>query len=267
LIGLERVRRRLTTAVFACLVLAGCPGTGGADGGTHDDAGPHEDAGDGVDGGADDDGGSPADAGEHDGGAPADGGPVDDGGSPTDGGNDDAGVVLYGFDIRTPTEVELPCDGGFCSGDTVPAPEVDYLCTLSYAPEAIEGYIYLTTRPEEYLDFLGFLYSVEAAYFSDGEVATPIAEAAYEWGGNHHNDYFDVTVEGVHFRYDHSSFGFGFRQCQPMDCLKILSDEGAVLVDGCEPDRTLPVACVQIPLEGPIPELVDTFMTCPGDPG
>jgi hypothetical protein len=88
-------------------------------------------------------------------------------------------------------------------------------------------------------------------------------DAAYDFGGNHHNDYFSITLSGVRYTWDHSSYGYGFRSCQPPDCLK--REEGTDYTDGCQPERTLPEACIEV--ANPLAELVDTFELCAGDPG
>lgn len=51
-----------------------------------------------------------------------------------------------------------------------------------------------------------------------------------------------------------------------MDCLQLLEGGGLVTEDGCTKERTLPVTCVQVADDGTVPELVDTFAPCPGDP-
>jgi hypothetical protein len=91
---------------------------------------------------------------------------------------------------------------------------------------------------------------------------TPLADVAYDAGGNHRNDYFSFTLEGVRYMYNHSSFGFGFRVCQPVDC--IVREADGVVTDGCQPERTLPEACIAV--SAPLPELVDNFAVCAGDP-
>ena len=71
----------------------------------------------------------------------------------------------------------------------------------------------------------------------------------------------DGKDEGSRFTWDHSTFGFGFRACQPPDCLRV--EEEDAFEDGCSPERTLPEICVAV--VDPVPPLVDTFAPCAGD--
>ena len=52
-----------------------------------------------------------------------------------------------------------------------------------------------------------------------------------------------------------------------MDCVQTYElGTGNLLEDGCTSDRTLPIACVRVLEDGTVPELIDTFEPCPGDP-
>jgi hypothetical protein len=92
-----------------------------------------------------------------------------------------------------------------------------------------------------------------------------VANLDYNWGGNHHNDSLEFDFGGRHFRGYHSSFGWGWRQCRPMDCLVVTTMTGDPVEDGCTCDRTVPLVCVQVLPDGTWPALVDTFEVCPGD--
>ena len=94
----------------------------------------------------------------------------------------------------------------------------------------------------------------------------PVASAAYDWGGNHHNDSLLFEWDGKNYRYYHSSLGFGWRKCQPMDCMQIRDAQGTMLEDGCTKDRTLPIVCRQVQPDGTWEALTDTFAPCQGDP-
>ena len=74
-----------------------------------------------------------------------------------------------------------------------------------------------------------------------------------------------MGIDGTSYRYYHSSFGFGWRRCQPMDCVQELRSDG-VVDDGCTPARTRPIVCVEIAEDGTEPALLDTFEKCLGDP-
>lgn len=169
----------------------------------------------------------------------------------------------YGFTMRMPRHHDIPCTGMFCPSPTIGAEDVDYVCDLRFG--TLNHYVYVQARPMSFLDFMGFLYEVDAAYLSDGTTVTQVS-ATYSWGGGHHNDSLTVDVGTYVVRYDHSSFGFGFRQCQPMDCLVIYEPgPGAEVQNGCRRDRSVPAICKPVAADGTVPPLVDTFMRCPGD--
>ncbi|MCA9542475.1 MAG: hypothetical protein KC620_26440 [Myxococcales bacterium] len=172
-------------------------------------------------------------------------------------------VDEHGFRVRVPQHREVPCDDQFfCPGPTTELDDIDHICTLDHA--TAQGIIYVQARPTG-VDDLGPVYSVDGAWISRGGVVSPIT-AAYSFGGRHANDEMTVEVSDAHFRYFHSSFGFGFRRCQPMDCLQVLDAAGAVTEDGCTAERTLPIVCRQVDAMGHVDALDDTFERCPGDP-
>ena len=106
-------------------------------------------------------------------------------------------------------------------------------------------------------------YEVVAQIMIDGNIE-PLPGAAYDYGGNHNNDLVEFTYEGKTYRYHHSSFGFGWRSCQPMDCAQIT--EGDVMDDGCTCDRTHPIVSSPIQQDGTYDPLdVDNFAVCLGD--
>jgi len=73
----------------------------------------------------------------------------------------------------------------------------------------------------------------------------------YDHGGNHLNNTVEFALDGQHYRYAHSSIGFGGRSCQPMDCLQVLEADGTTLVEvGCAVDQTHPVASVRVRAAG-----------------
>ena len=128
----------------------------------------------------------------------------------------------------------------------------------------MQGYIYVQTTPIDINQFCTPILSVVKAEISiDGQVE-PLQNASYDYGGNHANDFLNFDYGGKSYEYYHSSFGWGFRSCQPMDCMRV--DDGQHVEDGCTMDRTLPVICVAIEADGSHADLVDTFAPCPGDP-
>ena len=242
------------------VILLACGGSEGRDGGTGD-AGARD--------------AERADTGSTDRGSTEDGAMATDSGTVADGGiladagmNADGGVPaeVLGFSIRRPQLRTVPCEGMFCGpSGTTDAPDKDFVCTLDHGNYRGK-YVYVQARPTRYGGFNGLQYMVDGAFLSDGTTATP-ADAIYDFGGNHANDNITLTLPTVVYRYSHSSYGFGFRKCQPMDCLQVHAPGGATPTeDGCTRDRTLPVVCVEVVDDGTVPELVDHFMRCPGDP-
>ncbi len=111
------------------------------------------------------------------------------------------------------------------------------------------------------------VYGVELAQISINGTVTTLANAEYDWGGNHHNDALSFYYQNAHYQYYHSSFGFGWRSCQPMDCINVYAVGGTTpTTEGCASTRTLPEVCVLIKTGGTHDPLVDKFAKCAGDP-
>jgi hypothetical protein len=94
---------------------------------------------------------------------------------------------------------------------------------------------------------------------------TPLVGPRYDYGGNHRDDSFDLDYAGIHYVYGHSSLGYNWRPCQPMDCLQSYRSDGTTLTlieNGCTKDRTLPIVCVSIGADGTARQLVDEFSPC-----
>jgi hypothetical protein len=209
-----------------------------------------------LDAGADD--GGAVDAGAVDGGADEDDAGAADGGA-ADG---DAGFIdnEWGFSMRAPRTRSVPCED--CDQDVVEAVDVDHVCTLTVDGHDAVVYVAATPTSIERVFFPLPVYDdVRAFVREDGGIVA--VDGAYDFGGNHHNDFFSITYAGARFTFDHSTYGFGFRACRPPDCLKIEVDGGSV--DGCQPTRTIPETCIEV--AAPLPPLVDTFAICPGDGG
>jgi hypothetical protein len=111
------------------------------------------------------------------------------------------------------------------------------------------------------------VYATALAQLSIGSAApTDLADTQYDYGGGHHNDSLRFDYQGKSYRYYHSSFGFGFRSCQPMDCIDVYAPGAtAVQTAGCTSARALPEICVLIKTDGTHDALTDRFMKCQGD--
>jgi hypothetical protein len=109
-------------------------------------------------------------------------------------------------------------------------------------------------------------FKIDAAQISVGGQVSSLANAKYDWGGNHHNDALQFDYQGKTYKYYHSSFGFGWRRCQPMDCINIYPVGSTTLeTEGCSSKRTLPEVCVPIKADKAHDPLVDHFQKCAGD--
>lgn len=239
--------------VLLALMLAACvPGPDESDAG-RGDAGTQKDA------GVPKDGGAPKDAGpDRDSGVPE---PGRDGG-PSDGGSNDGDPKdEHGFAIRVPQLRTVPCTGQFCPSPSTLRDE-DYVCTFKAG--SVSGFVYAQATPVRMTDVSGGTFESAGSWVSiDGRVSS--VQSSYDYGGNHHNDSLTFTYAGQSYRYYHSSFGFGWRACQPMDCVQEVAGD-AVLKDGCGPDRSLPIVCARVTDDGKVPALVDSFQKCVGDP-
>jgi len=196
----------------------------------------------------------------------------DDGGE-TDSANQADGTggdssETFGFSLRTPQYHTLTCQSEMGGTETIEELEIDFLCTFVYAGES--GYIYLKSKPIGCTMLMGAVvdFEIEGAQLAIGDSVIDLENAVYNRGGNHVNDSFEFDYQGKHLKYSHSSFGYGWRVCQPMDCIQVFnsSADADPTEDGCTAERTLPVICSQIQEDGSFDELIDTFAPCPGDP-
>jgi hypothetical protein len=151
----------------------------------------------------------------------------------------------------------------------------DWICTFKYAGK--EGFVYVQGTPTS-CKSVGMGMNPEisvdtAVLYVNGKYAPP-KNLSYEWGGNHHNDKFRFTYEGRVYEYFHSSYGFGGRSCQEMDCMRVYEADGTTLIeDGCKTFddnlsevRSLPVVCRFASLDdGSFGDFTDTFELCVGD--
>jgi hypothetical protein len=149
----------------------------------------------------------------------------------------------------------------------------DWICTFKYGER--EGFIYAQGTPTGCTQSMGLdpVYSTDTAImYIDGKY-TPITDLVYDVGGNHRNDSFRFTFDGKVYEYDHSSYGWGYRKCHTMDCLRVYEADGKTeILDGCasfDEDlnnvRKLPIVCRFADEEGKFDDFTDTFEICEGD--
>jgi hypothetical protein len=175
----------------------------------------------------------------------------------------------FGFDIRVPQMHSLKCEsaGGPPGGeDSLDLLDTDWICTFEYA--GMSGHIYMQNTPTKCVVLWDALPEFESqGWISlDGKVSE-LAKEYYDWGGNHQNDYLEFEFKGKHYKYYHSSCGFGWRKCFPMDCMVVSNLTLEVIEDGCAADRKLPIVCMPIKEDGTYDPLVDKFEKCLGDQG
>ncbi len=175
----------------------------------------------------------------------------------------------YGFQLRSPKQdYNIQCEGTDWEGNPgfFEGADADWMCSFDYNGEV--GRIYVQATPTSCVIMMSVLpeYTTKV-WLSLGDAPVAMEKPGYDFGGNHMNNSFWFTYDGKKFTYDHSSFGFGFRCCQPVDCIRVAEAAGTpVLEDGCTKERTLPVVCVPVKADGTYDDLVDTFKPCNGDP-
>jgi hypothetical protein len=177
----------------------------------------------------------------------------------------------FGFVMRKPQQRTLSCEPAFPGGpEQVDFMDTDWICTFDHGGKT--GYIYVQATPTGCAS--GGMSSLPtfdgAGWISIGGAVSGLSDVYYDYGGNHNNDELGFAYNGAFYRYYHSSFGFGWRACQPMDCMIVLDGKGGtVLEDGCTDTRTLPVVCLPVESDSTsfsAADFVDTFAKCPGDP-
>lgn len=166
------------------------------------------------------------------------------------------------FTTRVPDSTELNCG----ESGKIKFSQADWICSFNYGGKS--GYFYVQSTPgtcEEIMSATAVFTTDKAQLYLGGSLIT-LSSAQYDWGGNHKNDYITFTYDGKLFKYYHSSFGFGWRSCQEMDCLQVYkTDSTTVIEDGCASSRTLPVVCRQANADGSFGSFTDTFAKCAGD--
>jgi hypothetical protein len=211
---------------------SGSPGTAGKSAMAGHDTGGNAAGGSGTGGAA----GSASEGGTTSGGSDAQGG--------------EGGTEEYGFTLRKPG-----------------AENLDWLCTFNGDAEAGYVYVRLVQTGTEMKGLAETpVYAAELAQLSVNGKVSALQNAHYDYGGGHRNDALSFDYGGKTHSYYHSSFGFGFRSCQPMDCRNVHALGMALLeTEGCGATRSLPETCVAIEADGSHDMLVDTFRKCPGD--
>ena len=194
--------------------------------------------------------GGTGNAGTNVGGASAGGSQAAGGTGGLDPGTGGSTGMEYGFSFRAPGEKNL-----------------DWLCTFHEGDEP--GYVYVrlleTGKQSSGLSMVP-VYSVQLAQISIGGTVSNLEGVEYEYGGGHHNDALAFDYAGKTQRYYHSSFGFGFRKCQNMDCRDVYGLGTTTLdTEGCGSDRKLPEVCVSFAPDGTHDALTDKFTKCAGD--
>lgn len=166
------------------------------------------------------------------------------------------------FTTRVPDSTELNCS----ESGKIKFSQADWICSFNYGGKS--GYFYVQSTPKtcEQIMSATAVFSTDKAQLYLGGSLITLSSAQYDWGGNHKNDYITFTYDGKLFKYYHSSFGFGWRSCQEMDCLQVYkTDSTTVIEDGCTSSRTLPVVCRQANADGSFGSFTDTFARCAGD--
>jgi hypothetical protein len=176
-------------------------------------------------------------------------------------------VADFGFDVRVPGVHHVECPDGPMGSVSLDQADMDWLCTFEGDHQS--GHVYVQSNATGCQVFMGPvpLFTSPGAWISMFGQVSKLTGAGYDWGGNHHNDSLEFNHGGRHYRYYHSSFGYGWRACQDMDCAQVYGADGVTLIeDGCTPERTRPIVCKPIKADGSYDPLVDQFAKCPGDP-
>lgn len=187
------------------------------------------------------------------------------GGQTEDAGSDP--IQAFGFSIRVPRYHTVSCESEMGPAESVEELERDFICTFDYTDES--GHLYFKSKPSgcQFLMGPSVSFELEGAQLALGDEIIDLQNAYYDLGGNHVNDSFGFDYKGKYLKYYHSSFGFGWRACQPMDCIQVFdtSEQPDPSLDGCTAERTLPIVCAQVQEDGSFDQLEDTFAPCPGD--
>jgi hypothetical protein len=247
-------------------------GTGGGEGGSGGSGGLGGTGATGGSGGSGGTGGTGAT-----GGSGATGGVGGIGGTGATGGTGGTGATGGDdFSIRVPGSHSIPCPNPVDPG-APPEPreldDTDHVCRLQAG--AVDREIYVQATPTGCEGFMGGhpVFDGGVTAYVKGPGGIESADARYDWGGNHHNDWITIAVEGDYYTIYHSSLGWGGRACAPPDCVLSCRDGAicepygdTVREDGCAREAgsgppPVPVVCVQVNADGTVPELLDPWTT------
>ena len=172
--------------------------------------------------------------------------------------NDSDSEIPAGFEVRKPQERTVSCDG-----ENLTLLDADWICTFEHKGKS--GFVYIQSNMTSCEVIFGAnpVFTTAGSWINiDGKISETTG-ANYDWGGNHHNDFLEFTYSGTKYKYYHSSFGYGWRSCQNMDCIQV---GDPVTEDGCTKERTLPAVCQQVQADGTVGSFEDSFEPCAGDP-
>jgi hypothetical protein len=144
--------------------------------------------------------------------------------------------------------------------------QLDFLCTLKAVGESTYVYARMDQTGTKSVGIATIpVYTVALAKISISGAVTDLTNARYDYGSGHNIDSLRFDYQGKTYEYYHSSLGFGYRPCQPMDCINIYAPAGTTpTTEGCSSARALPEICVPIKPDGTHDALKDTFKKCPG---
>lgn len=177
--------------------------------------------------------------------------------------DDEDNVNTMGFEIRKPSERTVSCEDGEGTEEKLTQLDKDWVCTFNY--DGKSGFVYIQSNMTSCEVIWGAnpIFTAVGSWISFDGIVSEITDANYDWGGNHHNDFLNFTYSGKKFKIYHSSFGFGWRSCQNMDCMQV---GDPVTEDGCTKERTMPSVCQEVSVDGTIGGFTDLFEPCEGDP-
>lgn len=176
----------------------------------------------------------------------------------------------FGFKMTLPLKRKVSCVDPMRGTVTLDQLDMDWICTFNTAGD--KGYVYIRNHAVSCKSVgmsVAPVFQAAGAFISDSGKVSNLKNALYDWGGNHHNDMMGFDYDGKYYNYYHSSFGSGWRKCQPMDCIQIYPSKGGKISnDGCTSARTIPAVCLKV--DGvkksyAAGDFVDTFKKCPGD--
>ncbi len=186
----------------------------------------------------------------------------------------DAPPVLDDFPLRAPMPRAIACGAG-----TMTFADADWFCRIPLPSGSIDLYVQATPTACESSGLTETpVFGQTHGWVKVNGAGDAFAVAAgYQWGGNHHNDSLGFSYDGQTYGLWHSSIGFGFRVCQPVDCLLTCAAGSTVELcnytdggagDGCArasggPPPPAPVLCAPMNADGTLPALTDPWTAMP----